>query len=59
MVGAFRELRPEETASCDRIRRRLRPGCGRRNGIGGSGMPIQVPLSCSPYSAMAYEAFHP
>lgn len=51
VVGAFRELGPEEAAERDRIRRRLRPGCRRRNGIGGKRNAYSSTASPAPHIA--------
>lgn len=51
VVGAFRELGPEETAGRYRIGRRLRPGCGRRNGIGGKRNAYSSTASPAPHIA--------
>ena len=58
--GAFRELGPEETAERDRIRAqaaaRVREAERHRRE---AECLFEYRFSCSPYSAMAYEAFHP
>lgn len=60
VVGAFRELGPEETAERDRIRAqaaaRVREAERHRRE---AECLFEYRFSCSPYSAMAYEAFHP
>lgn len=60
VVGAFRELGPEEAAERDRIRAqaaaRVREAERHRRE---AECLFEYRFSCSPYSAMAYEAFHP
>lgn len=60
VVGAFRELGPEETAERDRTRAqaaaRVREAERHRRE---AECLFEYRFSCSPYSAMAYEAFHP
>ena len=60
VVGAIRELGPEETAERDRIRAqaaaRVREAERHRRE---AECLFEYRFSCSPYSAMAYEAFHP
>lgn len=59
VVGAFRELGPEEAAERDRIRAqaaaRVREAERHRRE---AECLFEYRFSCSPYSAMAYEAFH-
>lgn len=60
VVGAFRELGPEEAAERDRIRAqaaaRVREAERHRRE---AECLFEYRFSCSPYSVMAYEAFHP
>lgn len=60
VVGAFRELGPEEAAERDRIRAQAaaRVQEAERHRREAECL-FEYRFSCSPYSAMAYEAFHP
>lgn len=60
VVGAFRELGPEEAAERDRIRAQAaaRVWEAERHRREAECL-FEYRFSCSPYSAMAYEAFHP
>ncbi|MFR5140354.1 MAG: hypothetical protein ACLTEP_07645 [Collinsella sp.] len=60
VVGAFRQLGPEEAAERDRIRAQAaaRVQEAERHRREAECL-FEYRFSCSPYSAMAYEAFHP